>query len=218
MTPPSDIDSDRIDFAAEAERHRLQGDAHAAVHIAETGLVNDSKSERGRMALALALIDLGDLPRARAELAHCLSPVLPEPIDDFDETLGDEELDSAFENAQTNPDEMMSANRVVEQTLEDEALDVPEAGFDVTHHPTYATETMASLLAGQGRRAEAEQLRESMAAPPAEPDWTGAGVGPDLANRLRVVATLESWLYNLKRNAEQDARVHAGAHTAGGAA
>jgi hypothetical protein len=233
VTPPSDIETESIDFATEAERHRLQGDAHAAVHIAETGLVNDPKSERGRMALALALIDLGDLPRARTELADCLAPTGLEPIAEFDDTLGDEELDSAFETAETNPDEMMSANRVVEQTLEDEAIDVPEAGFDVTHHPTYATETMASLLAEQGRRAEAERVREALSAPAALPgdeslpfasmpssgdDWAGTSVGPDLANRLRVVATLEGWLHNLRRIAEYDARVNAGERTAGGAA
>ena len=67
MTPPRDID---VDFAAEAERSRLRGDAHAALRIAEAGLANAPSSAGGRMALALALIDLGDLPRAREELAR----------------------------------------------------------------------------------------------------------------------------------------------------
>jgi hypothetical protein len=44
-----------------------------------------------------------------------------------------------------------------------------------------------------------------------------AAVGPDHAKRLQIVATLEGWLHNLKRNAECDARARV-AGAAGGAA
>ncbi len=253
MTPPRDID---VDFAAEAERSRLRGDAHAALRIAEAGLANAPSSAGGRMALALALIDLGDLPRAREELARGVEqevagavPAVPRvPHAHFSGTLADDEIETAFAAAETNPDEMMSANRVVERTLAGAAFDTLENDFDVANHPTYATETMASLLADQGRTDEAGALRESLSVPnesvpnepvPNEPvpnegraffgddsnDSTlenaagllDAAVGPDHAKRRQIVATLEGWLHNLKRNAECDARARV-AGAAGGAA
>ncbi len=239
------------DFAVEAERMRRAGDAHAAAEIAEAGLVDEPANDRGRMVLALALLDLGDVPRARQELEMAFpvdTPVAsaippPEPIG-LGGDLGDDELDSAFATAETNPDEMMSANKVVEQTLENEHADVPEAGFDVTESPTYATETMLSLLEEQGREGDAEALRVSLGrreedllgdpenASPLEsfapsglpdaaeakstshPEWAElaeAGVGPEHAKRVRVVTTLESWLHNLRQNAERDSWERPGA-------
>lgn len=223
------------DFAAEAESRRSAGDAHAAVDIAERGLALEPGNDRLRMALALALIDLGDLPRARRELSWALAPSHTDSAHtdsartDFGDSLGDDELEHAFAHAETDPDEMMSANRVVEQTLENEHVDAPEVGFDITGSPTYATATMAALLEEQGRSGQAHRLREALEIEldnestherlggrgtldaaeaiddadasgfgAAQSDWTGAGVGPDHAHRLRVVATLESWLHNLK--------------------
>jgi hypothetical protein len=232
------------DFAAEAERKRLAGDAHAAIEIAEAGLADEPANDSARIALALALIDVGDVPRARLALAAAFPqharpaeappPVPAEPLEftepaeltgpasasrEFADSLDDDELEHAFATAETNPDEMMSANRVVEQTLEDEQVDAPEAGFEVTDSPTYATESMATLLEEQGRSAQAHAMREALSADfdfPGETEaadgafggaqsipisgspWDGAGVGPDHANRLRAMATLESWLHNLK--------------------
>ena len=213
-TSPARLDPG-ADFAADAERHRRRGDAHAAVELAEAGLTHSPQSERGHIALALALIDLGDLPRARAELARALEAAAPAAVpaaEGFADDLADAELDSAFAAAETNPDEMMDANRVVERTLEQHAdPDGIDPDFDLVRRPTYATQTMANLLAGQGRAAEADALRASLAgaAPSAESHegWERAGVGPDHAERLRVLTTLESWLHNLKRNAERDSRL-----------
>jgi hypothetical protein len=165
----SDLDAESSDFVAEAERARLQGDAHSAVKIAEAGLSRSPLSAQGRMALALALIDMGDLRRAREELARALAREIeaatqaPQP--EFREALADDELESAFAEAESNPDEMMSANRVVEQTISGPPFEKPDGDFDVANHPTYATETMASLLAEQGRAAEAGALRESLSSP-----------------------------------------------------
>ena len=194
------------------------------------------------MALALALIDIGDLSRAREELArglaqgleHATPPALSATESEFGDSLADDELESAFAEAETNPDEMMSANRVVEQTLSGATFDALDSDFDVANNPTYATETMASLLADQGRAKEAGALRESLSVlderPSGEPALLGdlndvatldsgdsaresgllaASVGPDHAKRLQVVATLEGWLHNLRRNAAKDARTRA---------
>lgn len=224
MTSSRTLDAPRADFVADAERSRRRGDAHAALEIAEAGLATSPADERGRIALALALIDLGDLPRAREELARALegaAPAAPQATAGFAGDLADDELDSAFAAAETNPDEMMDANRVVQRTLEQHAdVDGAEGDFDLVGHPTYATETMASLLAGQGRAAEADALRASLArsAPAAEDTarWDETGVGPDHAEQLRIVTTLEGWLHNLRRNAERDSRVRRIESAAGG--
>ncbi len=245
----------RTDFAADAEQLRLNGNAVAAIEVAEAGLVRTPDDLKGRIALALARIDLGDVLQARDELAAVLAPsrATPRPTSaaalearapvdsaagfDLDGEVEDDELETAFALAESDPDEMMDANRVVEQTLRAAELDAPEADFDLTSHPTYATESMAMLLDEQGRRAEAAALREVLAerrntqASPSleEPDlelasdsdlapaWGAAGLGPDHARQLHVVATLEGWLHNLKRNGNKNTRAQ-GRGAAGGAA
>lgn len=218
-----------MDFAAEAERRRRAGDPQAAVAIAEQGLAEDPANHSGRVALALALMDLGDSQRAREQLemavpsapeeAGALLPTEPEPALGGD--LGEDELEIAFAQAETNPDEMLSANKVVEQTLANEHVEVPEGAFDVTESATYATETMASLLEGQGRTGDAETLRGSFvhSAPGFLDDGTARtgsdaapelelelDVGADYADRLRIVATLETWLYNLRQGRVRESR------------
>jgi hypothetical protein len=87
---------------------------------------------------------------------------------------------------------------------------------------------MATLLEEQGRSAQAEALRESLGyeleddlepslvelddvEPLPASDWADASVGPDHARRLRVVATLESWLHNIRHAREhRDAQSRAG--------
>jgi hypothetical protein len=230
------------DFAGEAERMRRAGDAQAAVEMAEAGLVDEPENDLGRIVLALALLDLGDLSCARERLERAFpaeGPVEPvalplEPVG-LGGDVRDDELERAFAEAETNPDEMMSANKVVQQTLENEHVEVPdEAGFAITDSPTYATETMASILEEQGRVGEAEALRRGLVHPGDDPfgdasnlsavesidaaglldltgststsgaEWTDAAVGPAHAERLRVLATLEGWLYNLRQQAERD--------------
>ena len=123
---------------------------------------------------------------------------------------------------------MMDANKVVEQTLRNEEAHAG-AAFDVSEHPTYATNTMAELLASQGSTAQAEALRQALSparsGTPTGPDAPrvaeafsdeSAEMGPRHVARLRVIATLESWLHNVRRNAERD--TSHGAVAASGAA
>ena len=223
------------DFVSLAEERRRAGDAHAALALAEEGL-EKARGEsvdclRTRVALALALLDLGDLPRARTELACGLDTLAIDPdtpcaepnaSSAFGEALGEEEIEYAFEQAESNPDEMMDANKVVEQTLRRDQEAQAGVAFDVSEHPTYATNTMAELLASQGSTVQAEALRNSLllsqSTRPPGPDAPGVGeavsgesVGMERdVDRLRVVTTLETWLHNVRRNVERDA-AHKGA-------
>jgi len=201
---------------------------------------------RASVERALALLDAGDVEHAREELreviapATGLAPAPPEadplqPVPAFEQVLADDEIDDAFDSAETNADEMMNANKVVEETLEAPDLagpepvspPAPDAPFDITRHPTYATRTMAELLEGQGRRAEASALRAALpadaeaaalmaaAAPQEElePEYAAGAaeaaeagfLGAADAERLRIIATLESWLHNVRRGMSRDA-------------
>jgi hypothetical protein len=208
------------DFAVEAEQRRLSGDAHAAIEIAEAGLARTPGDPHGTVALALARIDLGDILQAREELAMLLGQsATPQPAigtapDPLDDSFGDLELESAFAAAESVPDEMMDANRLVEQTLRIAELDAPENDFDVVRNPTYATESMAMLLDEQGRGDEADAVRSSISDGPGageaalldDSGWGEAALGPGHVRQLQVVATLEGWLHNLKRHADSHAR------------
>ena len=215
-----------LDFVREAESCRQNGDALEAIRLAEAGLQAHPGELLGRIVLALAHIDLGDVEDAREVLSLALPQPAIEPEPALPEAVDDDELETAFAEAESDPEEMMDANRVVEQTLRAAELDAPEPGFDISSHPTYATESMAALLDGQGREDEAHALRQTLGADasllegdePAPPLPAGAGelpdqaewLGPDHAKRLQVVATLEGWLYNLRRNAEVDSSGRAG--------
>lgn len=222
------MNAETSDFAAEAEQLRQRGDAPAAVKVAEAGLARQPQHWRGRIVLALARIDLGDVLQARDELEAALSAgriggpgrasaAAPPATPALDGDLGDDELETAFAEAESDPSEMLDANALVEQTLRAAELDGPEPDFDLSSHPTYATESMAALLDSQGRHGEAETLRHALAAGrsvdlrsleplrdggagDASGGWDDADVGPDHARRIRVVATLEGWLHNLKRD------------------
>jgi hypothetical protein len=195
---------------------------------------DESTPERARIARALAALDDGDVDRARAVLREAMrdpetpgaSPdaVLaprrspPEPDVAFEDGIADEELDDALAVAETNPDEMMSANRVVAETLDVHDATRSDGDFDFSEHPTYATQTMAALLDGQGRTADAEAVRavlpldapeelldekpelEPLSLAFAEPVVDGVAD----AERLRIVTTLESWLYNIRRGVARD--------------
>ena len=186
------------DFVQAAEQHRMAGDTASAVRVAREGLASEPDSTRGRIALALALLDEGDLAAAHSALTDALvgdaPPRAPEPmIESGFDGVDDDELESAFADAETQEDEMMSANKVVEATLRHEQLDAPEIAFDPAESPTYATASMAELLESQGRGEEASAIRESMEPP--EP----AAEAP-AGDHDRVVETLSSWLENVRRS------------------
>jgi hypothetical protein len=229
VSSSSELDEAGRNFVAEAEQRRRAGDARAAVELAEQGLARLPNSGQGRVALALALLDAGEPARAKLELERllasrgvrpadgpqpALAPVVPShSAPTFEDAVADHEIEDAFADAETNPDEMMNANAVVEQTLRGEAFDAIEP-FDVSEHPTYATQTMASLLEKQGRPAAASALRTSLGDTPsgdsglgrdgavAVPVESAQSVATDAgtaALESRQVAALESWLQNIRR-------------------
>lgn len=216
-----------------ARRARIE----RALALLDTGEVASARAEL-RAALEAAEVEIEAPATSRDEASPTLSahslassarsvPSPAEPARPFSRVLADDEIDLAFTFAETNTDEMMSANKVVEETLAASGLAEPDpdAPFDVTERPTYATRSMAALLEGQGRKAEARKVRASLVvedarvpsavvAPlpsaldlrlPSAVDAAAAGfLGEADADRLRILATLEGWLHNVRRGIARD--------------
>jgi hypothetical protein len=175
------------------------------------------------VALSLALLDLGRIDEARTELIRVLetnphhAPAAnalhrASPLDhaamyereESSELLGDlaeDELENAFQDAEAQPDEMLSANRVVAAAVRDVDRDEPEGVMPFSEDSPFATETVADLLEQQDHRGEAEAVREVIERAPASATLTtdpGLALPDAMNHRARVIATLERWLENLR--------------------
>jgi tetratricopeptide (TPR) repeat protein len=205
-------------FPALAEAHRRAGRAKEAERVAREGLRERPEVAAGRVALSLALLDLGRLDEARSELIRVMEmdPHLAAPTTDAaqDESarnegeeasqllddLADDELENAFHDAEAQPDEMLSANRVVAAAVREIDQDEPEGVIPFTAESPFATETVADLLEQQNHRSEAQAVREGLGDSPATlATDAGAAQHDALNHRARVIATLERWLENLQR-------------------
>jgi hypothetical protein len=211
-------------FPALAEANRRAGRAEDAERVARDGLGERPDFVAGRVALSLALLDLGRVDEARSELVRvlemipdhavaldALSQVAPEGLGGSEERaenhgplsdLAEDELESAFQDAEAQPDEMLSANRVVAAAVRGVEQDEPE---EVTPFPAdspFATETVADLLEKQDHPGEAQAMRDVLddsAAGATLATDPGAAVQHVGNDRARVVDTLGRWLGNLRR-------------------
>ncbi len=192
--------------ACDAETLRRAGNPGEARKLAEEAL-RDDETPALQLALGLASLDVGDEQGARAALERAFALLegfvgetsdadAPEPstLDGNEpgraelDAIGDAELENAFLEAESRPDEMWNANHLAEAALEQIEEGVPE-GVSVDPESPFATATVAGLLEEQGHADEAQALREAIATE-MEP---AAG-----SDRARTIATLERWLDNLR--------------------
>jgi len=211
-------------FPALAEANRRAGRAKEAERVAREGLRERPDFVAGRVALSLALLDLGRTEEARTELARVLETVPDHDLaanalsraasqDDsaIEERggtpgllsdLAEDELENAFQDAEAQPDEMMSASRVVAAAVRAVDHDEPEGVTPLGEDSPFATHTVAGLLEQQDHREEAQAIRDVLEDPavPASLATDPGAALPDTVNgRARVIATLERWLENLQR-------------------
>ena len=119
----------------------------------------------------------------------------------LDVDLEQSEIDVAFEQAESRPDEMISANRMAEEALlrsdllcgeesipevtgPGDALELERDGsgvFEVDHAPAFRTETMAGLLERQGDSDAAQAIRDELLGGDAPPATIDAAVTPEPA-------------------------------------
>ena len=180
------------DFAAQAERLRRAGDSEAALACARDGLERDPHHVAGRVALALALFDVGQTEQARAELETIIHvgearEAEPEPLSE----LADDELERAFDEASPESDAMIDAERIAMGALRAVEEEGPSGGPELPG-AAFRTKTMAQLLEQQGDREGAEAIRASL---------RSEVIGdPDSGRGDRRIAKLERWLARLRRS------------------
>lgn len=202
--------TDAASWAKDAETRRLAGHADQARRLAEAGLMDDPQDVTGRAVLALACLDQGDVEAARRALAPAVARLAQaggEPLDlapsldvepfvvqsDPLADLAENELERAFDHAESEAVEVWTTNRVAEAALRSVEEGRPEGVGAMTEPDSpFATETVATLLERQGDAGRADAIRRTL-----EREVAAASELPE--ERKRWVGTLERWLDNLRR-------------------
>ncbi len=200
--------SDETNWVRDAEAARRAGRPEQARRLAEAGLVEEPYELAGRIVLALACLDLGDASGARRALepgAASVSSIAPEPLvlepgedepfhvqSDPLADLAENELEHAFERAESEPVEAWTTNRVAEAALHAVEEGEPEGVRTEPSASPFATETVAGLYERQGDPERARAIRRSLRG-----EAEAGAAAPD--ERKRWVGTLERWLDNLRR-------------------
>jgi len=216
-----------------AEALRRAGRAEEALALARRVAEADPDDRESRLVMALTLLDLGRWLEARRELEELAPEPAPldperllarEPGDEsltpstppHDETtivgeswlepMDEQSLDRAFDEAESEPALMWSADAAAEQALRDVPVEPPDEILPQAGSP-FATRTFADLLDRQGHAGAARSLRTRIGAAPDAAPAPGDGAGPERgrpgsrsARRQHVAATLERWLSNLRRS------------------
>ena len=177
------------DEFARAERHRTAGQLEEAIAVAKAALAHAPADPEGLAVLCLSLLDAGRHGEVRGVLEPLAQALGDAP---FAGGVSQDELDSAFAGAEPELENVMDADRVAQEAMRAAELDAPE--IPVTDRATFATETMAGLLASQGDEAGASQIRAGLGLEGA-PEGGAPSGDPD---RRETLATLERWLSNLQ--------------------
>lgn len=206
-------------FPALAEAQRRAGRPAEAERVARAGLRQRPDQVAGRVALGLALLDLGRVEDARAELARALEAIPdhvmaraalgelgeerePATSSAEDENplaqIGEGEVEAALAAARAERDAMLDAERVALAALRDVegrevgSSDAPDGGDALVAgvDSPFATRTVAELLERQGHSERAASVRRSL-------DERAARDSD--AKRQALVAKLEGWLARLRR-------------------
>ncbi len=193
-------------FAALAEAHRRAGRPEEAERVARAGLVQRPDWVAGRVALGLALLDLGRLREARRQLEQVIGELPAETLlsrprprsarpaaaeNPLADALDTDEFERAFERAETDREQVVDADRIAVEAMHQVDREEAEA-LRATPDSPFATRTVADLLERQGDASGAQAVRAALAR-------REATSTPPRSGRQRAIATLERWLDNLGR-------------------
>ncbi len=187
------------DFALTAERQRREGALAEAEQLLRSGLDAQPDSAEGALVLALVLLDGDRGEEAREVLERCAEAsrdrVAADSLDTgevFTDRVSESELDSAFESAETNREEMFDADAIAQRAMRETESDFSDELTSPTS--SFATRTVAELLEKQGDDRGASRIRAIVDSP--------AGTQPGAANSRdrhdQTIQQLERWLVNLR--------------------
>jgi len=179
-------------FPALAEAHRRGGRPDEAERILRAGLRIRPDRVEARAVLCLALLDQQRDDDARRELENAADELLAAEVSvsDYSGEVSEVELESAFGRAETDVDQVVDADRLAREAIEEANLDLPE-GFN--------TSTMADLLEAQGDAGGAARIRSNLEFSHQEADF-GEGLFPldGPVDQQKTLKTLERWLGNVR--------------------
>jgi len=185
------------EFAMLAEGHRRAGMLDQADQMARGGLEEHPDCPEGVLVMALVKMDQNRGAEARQLIEEWVDTHLGVEVTDdsssgrqFDDQLSEGELESAFEVAETDRDSVIDADAIAQQAMRETEV---EPGDDfASPNSSFATRTVANLLAQQGDERSASRIRAIV-------DSTVTDGKAVSRNRnARKIAELERWLVNLR--------------------
>jgi len=185
------------EFAMLAEGHRRAGLLDQAEQLVRSGLDEHPDCAEGALVLALVLLDQCRDGVARRVMLDWADTNLGVEVTDqsaSDETFGaevsDGELETAFESAETDRDQVIDADTIAQQAVAEAELNL--ADEFVSPDSSFATRTVADLLAQQGDEPRASRIRAMM-------DSSGSDAAVKTRDRsARKIERLEHWLINIR--------------------
>jgi lipopolysaccharide biosynthesis regulator YciM len=185
------------EFAMLAEGHRRAGMLDQAEQLVRCGLDEHPDCAEGALVLALVLLDQRREEEARRVIVDWADTHLGVEVTDesasgdtFGVEVSDGEVEIAFETAETDRDEVIDADAIAQQAVSEAELD-PADEF-VSAESSFATRTVADLLAQQGDEQRAAQIRAMM-------DSTASDTAVKNRDRNDLkIERLERWLINLR--------------------
>lgn len=203
-----------LQVSAEGIEHsprNIAGRVAAALSLMDLG---DLETARRELEQALEISRTGTTQPLDAATRATTAAVF---VSTDDEDFEDSEIDLAFESAESDRSQMMDANQVAEQAMRQIDLESSQSsGFAPADLPTFATATMAEVLERQGDEQGAHEIRAALGAPSgrpvaltmdaamldeqaARPEPADGSLSSGDDARARVLATLERWLENIRR-------------------
>ena len=155
------------EFAMLAEGHRRAGKLDQAEQLAHSGLDEHPNCAEGALVMALVLLDQNRGEEARRAIEAWVDTNLGVEVTDelvsgetFGGEVSDRELEIAFESAETDRDIVIDADTIAQQAVSDTECDL--ADEFVSPDSSFATRTVADLLAQQGDEQHASRIRAMM--------------------------------------------------------
>jgi hypothetical protein len=188
------------DFVVLAERQRREGSLAEAERLLRSELDDQPDCAEGVLVLALVLLDRNQGEEARGVLERWANATLGEEAaggsdtsEIFPDHVSESELESAFEVAETNPEEMFDADAIAQRAMRETESEFSEDLASPSS--SFATRTVAELLEKQGDDRGASRIRAIVDSPAR----TEPGVETSRDRQDQTIEQLERWLVNLRR-------------------